>query len=312
MIYELLITLAGAVLLYAGAESLVRSSVSLSNRFRIPPMLIGLVIIGLGTSSPELVVSIEATLKGSGEIAVGNVVGSNISNIALILGIAALIWPVRVARNLISIEVPVLIAASLLMAILVYNGWVTRINGLLMLAGLGAYIIFKIRSHSARTYPETEEWKGAKRGIRSFWLVLGTLAGLILLIFGAELMITGAIGLAETYQLSEAVIGLTIVAVGTSLPELATAISAALRKQGDLILGGLIGSNILNILFVLGITAVVRPIELTDITSIDLLLMTLLAVIIWPIFRSDYLVSRFEGVVLLLIYTGYIAWLFIR
>lgn len=309
MVFDFIYTVFGIAFLYIGAELLVRSSVSISHKFRVQPLLVGLVIIGLGTSSPELVVSIRASIAGSGEIAVGNIVGSNISNVALILGIGALIWPVKVDKSLLKVELPVLIAASLLMTFLVLNGLLTRLNGVILIAGLIFYLFFTIRNHFAPAFAKIET---VHTGLRTPWLLLGTVGGLALLILGAELMIAGSLGLAEIFQLSEAVIGLTVVAVGTSLPELATAVVASVRKEGELILGGLIGSNILNILFVLGVTASINPIELVDIDLIDLMLMTLLVVLLWPIFRTGYSVNRLEGGFLVLVYTGYILYLFMQ
>ncbi|MDG5767680.1 calcium/sodium antiporter [Balneolales bacterium ANBcel1] len=310
MIVDLIFTLAGIFLLYLGAELLVNGSIAISKRLGISPMLIGMVVIGLGTSSPELVVSLQAALIGSGEVAVGNIVGSNISNIALILGIAALIVPIGVERSVIRIEVPVLIAASLFMGYLLFDGMITRLNGLLLLACLAGYLLMAIRSHTAPVFSEETESRLEK--FRTHWLLAGSLAGILLLVAGAHTMITGALGLASIFQISDTVIGLTLVAVGTSLPELATAISASLRKQGDLIIGGLIGSNILNVLFVLGITSAVSPLEIAGITWGDLALMSLLAIVLWPVCRTGYVVSRTEGGLLLLLYAGYMIWVLVR
>ncbi len=311
MIVDLVYTLLGVALLYAGAEMLVRGSVSLSQKFRVTPILVGLIVIGLGTSSPELVVSLRAAIAGSGEVAVGNVIGSNISNIALILGIGALIRPIRANQNLLRSEVPTLIVVTLLLSLLVYNGLLTNMNGLFLILALLVYLAVTVRYHNAPA-AKSLDTVSDETGKSTFLLVSVAIAGLILLIGGAELMVTGALGLARAFQLSEAVIGLTVVALGTSLPELATAIIAAVRKQGDLILGGLIGSNILNILFVLGVTASIQSIELVDIRLQDLLLMCFLAVILWPMLRTGYVVSRFEGGVLLLVYSGYLIHLFMR
>jgi len=315
VIPDILFTISGILLLYFGAELLVRGSVSISHKMNIPPLLIGLIVIGLGTSSPELVVSIDAALSGSGEIAVGNVVGSNISNIALILGLAALIYPITVQKSLLKLEVPVLVLASLLVTILIFNGMLTRINGVVLIFGLTAYLIVTIRSNSAPLFDDSEIIQGAKPGsttMKTRYMLVKIVGGLGMLILGAELMISGSLGLARTFGLSEAVIGLTVVAVGTSAPELATGLIAAVRKQGDLILGSLIGSNILNLLFVLGVTAIIRPVTLTDITMTDLLLMTTLSVILVPIMWTGFRVIRWEGALLVLCYAGYVGYLFMR
>ncbi len=309
MIIDITYTLGGVILLYAGAELLVRGSVALSQKFRVTPLLIGLIVIGLGTSSPELVVSIEATLVGSGEIAVGNIIGSNISNLALILGLAALFHPIRAQVGLLRREVPIMIAISLLMTILLWNGILSRLDGLILLIGLLFYLVVTIRDNITPAFAEVD---AAFRRYSTPVVIIGTLSGLGILIVGARLMVSGATGIAHAFQIPEGVIGLTIVAVGTSLPELATAIVAAMRKQGELILGALIGSNILNILFVLGVTGVVKAVHLTDIMVDDLVLMTALALLMIPVIRTGYVVSRLEGAVLLVIYCGYIGWLFMR
>ncbi len=309
MVSDLIFTFSGVALLYFGAELLVRGSVALSHKFRVTPLLIGLIVIGLGTSSPELVVSIEATLIGSGEIAVGNIVGSNISNLALILGLAALFHPIRAQKELLGREIPVLIIISVLMTLLLWNGVLSQLDGAVLLAALIIYLVITIRDNITPAIAETEV---AFKRLRTPLVIVATLAGLGILILGAHLMIKGATGIARTFHIPEGVIGLTIVAVGTSLPELATAIVASLRKQGELILGALIGSNILNILFVLGVTGVVRSVHLTDIMLDDLLVMTAFAVVMIPVIRTGYTVSRLEGGLLLVAYAGYVAYLFVR
>lgn len=309
MVFDIIFTLAGILLLYLGAELLVRGSVALSHKFRVTPLLIGLIVIGLGTSSPELVVSIEATLIGSGEIAVGNIVGSNISNLALILGLAAVFYPIHATRELLGREVPVMIGVSILMTVLLWNGVLSRLDGIILLAGLLIYLLLTVRDNIR---PAISEQDLAYQRFSTPVVVLATLAGLAILILGAHLMVRGATGIARTFHIPEGIIGLSIVAIGTSLPELATAVVAALRRQGELILGALVGSNILNMLFVLGVTGTVRAVHLTDIMLDDLILMTLLALLMIPVIRTGYRVSRLEGALLLALYGGYLAYLFMR
>ncbi len=315
MFLSLLIVITGIILLYAGSELVVRGGLALSRRFHIPPVLAGVIFMGLGTSSPELVVSIKAALIQSGEVAVGNIVGSNISNLALVLGIAALIWPVSVEKKILTKEVPIVVAVSVVFMAIAANGWISPVNGILLLLGLAAYIWLIYRNHdSAAVFGDpavnfestNPKEKMTTLFVRSFGIILG----LFILIYGSILTVNGSLELAHLFQLSDAVVGLTIVAIGTSLPELATAISASIRKEGSFLLGGLIGSNILNVLFVLGVTALLGSIQLTDITLIDLALMTIIAALIWPICRSDYQVSRLEGATLLVIYIGYLGYLF--
>ncbi len=309
MVLDITFTFGGILLLYVGAELLVRGSVALSQKFRVTPLLIGLIVIGLGTSSPELVVSIEATLIGSGEIAVGNIIGSNISNLALILGLAALFHPIRASSDLLRREVPIMIAVSILMTLLLWNGILSRLNGVILLAGLIVYLVLTIRDNITPALPAKDV---ALHRFGTPVVILSTLAGLAILILGAHLMVKGATGIARTFNIPEGVIGLTVVAVGTSLPELATAMVAAVRRQGELILGALIGSNILNVLFVLGVTGSVRAVHLTDIMLDDLVVMSLIALLMIPVIRTGYVVSRPEGALLLAIYGGYLAYLFIR
>ncbi len=309
MVLDITFTFGGILLLYVGAELLVRGSVALSQKFRVTPLLIGLIVIGLGTSSPELVVSIEATLIGSGEIAVGNIIGSNISNLALILGLAALFHPIRASSDLLRREVPIMIAVSILMTLLLWNGILSRLNGVILLAGLIVYLVLTIRDNITPALPAKDV---ALHRFGTPVVILSTLAGLTILILGAHLMVKGATGIARTFNIPEGVIGLTVVAVGTSLPELATAMVAAVRRQGELILGALIGSNILNVLFVLGVTGSVRAVHLTDIMLDDLVVMSLIALLMIPVIRTGYVVSRPEGALLLAIYGGYLAYLFIR
>lgn len=309
MIIDLFYIIAGIIFLYAGAELLVRGSIFLSYKFHVPPFLIGLIIIGLGTSSPELIVSLNAALTGSHEMAAGNIIGSNISNLALILGFATLLRPVQTDKNLLDTDVPILIIATLLLALFVSFGQLTRLNGIVLLFGLIFYLWKTIHNHHA---PVIEKIRERSTGRTTLLMTAAVIAGLVLLIAGAEGMIRGARELARTFELSEAVVGLSIVAVGTSLPELATAIIAAIRKQGELILGGIIGSNILNILLVLGVTATVQPLSTGDIRWPDLFLMCILTVLLWLVLRTGLLVNRLEGALLLVIYTGYLVYLFLR
>lgn len=309
MLLNFLYTFSGILLLYAGAELLVRGSVSLSWKFNVTPMLTGLVVVGLGTSSPELVVSIQATLQGSGEIAAGNIIGSNISNLALVMGIAALIFPLHASASLLRREVPVMITVSLLLTLLLFNGFLGRIDAGILLIALLIYLVCTIRNNLKPVFAEEPQGFFTRK---SPILITASLAGLTILLIGANLMVAGASGIARQLDVGEGVIGLTVVAIGTSLPELATAVVAAVRKQGDLILGALIGSNILNILFVLGITATVTPIVLVDIMTMDLVLMSLLAILMIPVIRTGYVVSRLEGAFLLAGYIIYVTFLFVR
>ena len=314
MILSFFFIAVGVGLLYAGAEMLVRGSVALSKKFRVTPLLVGLIVIGLGTSSPELVVSVEAAVMGNGELAIGNIIGSNISNLALILGIAALIYPVSADKTLMRLEIPVLVVASVMLTWMLLDNVLSLVNSLLLLSFLGGYLFFTIKNN---IMPRTDEIETTIIHKKTSIIALITVAGLLLLVIGAHIMVKGASELAVIFGIGEGIIGLTVVAVGTSLPELAMVVVASMKKQGELILGALIGSNILNILFVLGTTGAVAyliggDMPLRDIITPDLIVMTALAFLMIPVIFTRNQVSRLEGGVLFACYIGYIAWLFIR
>lgn len=309
MILLFLYLILGIALLYTGAEWLVNGSLSLSKKFGIAPFLMGILVIGLGTSSPELVVSLEAILLGKGEIAVGNIVGSNISNFVLILGTAALIYPVRIRQVRLKMEIFTVILASIVASFMLFNGLLSRTNGIILLIGLFAFFVLLFRKKETGLFSYTPSEQAAK----NIPLVIGkTVGGIFMLLPGAWFLIEGATGFADIFELSEGVVGLTIVAIGTSLPELAAIIVASLKRQGALILGGLIGSNVLNLLFVLGVTGTIRPVVLNDIVPTDLALMCISALLVVPALWPGFAFNRWFGGGLLLVYTGYIYSLLLR
>ncbi|WP_417777914.1 calcium/sodium antiporter, partial [Stutzerimonas xanthomarina] len=254
----------GLVLLVAGAEALVRGAAKLASRFGIPPLIIGLTVVAFGTSAPETAVSVQASLNGSGDIAVGNVIGSNIANILLILGLSALIAPLVVSRQLIRLDVPVMIGAGLLCYGLAWNGSISRLDGILLLVALLGYTLFLvIASKREQPGPGVDEFDtefGPDPAAKPYAWVLQLLLivlGLGLLVGGSNLLIEGAVGLARALGLSELVIGLTVVAIGTSMPELATSVLAVIRGERDIAVGNIVGSCIFNLLLVLGAGAAV-------------------------------------------------------
>ncbi len=302
----------GLAILVVGAEILVRGSVGTALRFGLTPLLIGLTIVAFGTSAPELVVSIQAAYNGSDDIALGNIIGSNISNIALILGIAALIQPLKVQTSIIRKDVPILLGVSMLMALFLLDGVISQLEGFIFFVGVIVFTVASIRMAKMETTTEVlsefEEVVPKKR--YPLWLnVVMIAAGLGLLVLGAKWLVDGAILIATSIGMSQAVVGLTIVAVGTSLPELATSVMAAFKKEGDIAIGNVVGSNIFNILCILGITAMILPVSQGGITMVDILLMLGLTLFLLPILRSGYIVSRIEGGVLLAIYIVYTAYL---
>ena len=312
MITTLLILVVGLVLLYFGAEGLVRGSSSLALRLGVGPLLVGLTVVAFGTSTPELVVSLKAAYLGQGDISVGNVVGSNICNIGLILGFSALIIPIKVASQIVRVDTPIMIGVTALALFLLHDGSLSRMEGVILFALLVGYVLFSIRlAKNQATDPLaeefTEEIKVSKWGV---WQDVAFIAaGLVMLVFGARFLVDAAIDIAKSAGLSEAVIGLTIVAVGTSLPEFATSLVAALKKEADIAVGNVVGSNIFNILGILGISAAVTPLSSTGITGIDLGVMAAFAVVLWIFSRTGYRITRGEGFFLLVTYIAYVVWL---
>ena len=311
----LLFLLAGLVLLYFGAEGLVRGSSSIALRLGVSPLLIGLTVVAFGTSAPELVVSLKAALMGQGDISVGNVVGSNICNIGLILAFSALIAPIKVASQIVRVDTPIMIAVTGLALVLLYDGMLSRLEGIFLFSLLVVYIIFSIllakkKPADALSAEFSEEIKMSKKGlVLDLAMVIG---GLVMLVFGARFLVDSAIEIARSIGLSEAVIGLTIVAIGTSLPEFATSLVAALKKEADIAVGNVVGSNIFNILGILGISAVVTPLSSSGITGIDLGVMATFALALWCFSITGHRISRAEGILMIVAYAGYVAWLVAR
>lgn len=303
------VMLGGLVLLALGAEGLVRGSTALALRFGVTPLVVGLTVVSFGTGSPELFVSIQAALKGESGLALGNVVGSNISNIALILGLFSLARPMKVRSELIKREVPVMIAITLLLCLLLLDGMLSRLEGLLLVAGSIGYTTYAYvaarRDRSAAVAEQFEEALVESR--RAAWLdVLFVVIGFVLLLGGANVLLVGAVNIAERFEVSQVVIGLTIVAVGTSLPELAASVVASMRREPDVAFGNAIGSNILNILLVLGVAAVIRPIETQGLRMFDIGVLIASAVILLPLMWRGWILNRWEGGFLVASYVVYL------
>ena len=304
--------IAGLVLLYYGAEFLIKGGVSIALKLKVPALIIGLTLVAFGTSAPELVVSIDASLKGSGDISIGNVVGSNICNIALILGLSALIAPLNVHKKLLKFDLPLLTVASIVMlGFCLFSHGITRWQGAIFFAGIVAYTGFNIYDGKKNGCDDDNDVANSK--IFPYWVaILFVTGGLAALIGGAKLFVNSAIFIAKAGGISDAVIGLTVVALGTSLPELATSVVAAIKGEQDIAIGNVIGSNIFNILCILGIAPLISPIHAPQIDLIDLGTMLFLTVSLFPIMRSGWKINRLEGAFLLLVYCGYTAYLFIK
>ncbi|MFJ4196755.1 calcium/sodium antiporter [Pseudomonas sp. NPDC089534] len=298
--------LSGLILLIAGAELMVRAAVRLATRLHVRPLIIGLTLVALGSSAPQMAVSLQAALTHNPDIAVGSVVGASIFNILVTLGLSALIIPLRVSRQLVRLDIPLMIGASLLVFALAWNKELGHIDGLVLLGALALYLgLLKRQSrHSARPHAEHP------RDPQASWpvSVLMIIGGLAMLVFAGHLLLGAAVAVATDLGFSERIIGLTVVAVGTSLPELATSLIAALRGQRDIAVGNVIGANLFNLLGVLGFTALVSPTPLSvspNALDFDLPVMLGVAVLCLPVFYSGYRVTRAEGLLLLGLYLAY-------
>lgn len=308
----------GLAALVAGAELLVRGASKLALSFGISPLVVGLTVVAFGTSAPEMAVSVQSAWSGQVDIALGNVVGSNIFNVLFILGVAALITPLLVAQQLIRQEVPIMIGVSLLLFALAWDGGISRYDAALLFGLLLAYTVFLIRQSRKENQAiaaENAPWpETGKTSWDAHWGVQAMLiaAGLALLVLGADWLVGAAITFAKQLGVSELVIGLTIVAAGTSMPEVATSIIAALRGQRDIAVGNVVGSNTFNILGVLGLSGLVAPAALTvppSLLSFDLPVMIAVAGACLPVFFTGNLIARWEGVLFLGYYAAYTTYL---
>lgn len=306
---NILMVLGGLLGLVLGGEYLVRGAVALAGRLGISPMVIGLTIVGFGTSTPELLTSVQAALLGAPDIAVGNVVGSNIANILLILGLAAVLAPIAVSRRSFMRDGSVMLAASIVCLGVVLLGTVDRVSGLLCVTGLGLYLFYTFRSDRASlTELPAPEAPQARAGLALLWL----LGGLALTLLSARFLVLGAVALAQSVGMSEAAIGLTIVAVGTSMPELVTSVIAARRGQSDVALGNVVGSNIFNILGVLGLTAAIQPVRVApEIAGLDIWVMMAATLALVLFGRFGGRITRGQGVGFVAAYVAYVGWLLV-
>ncbi|WP_442511583.1 calcium/sodium antiporter [Novipirellula sp. SH528] len=321
MVMEWLKIGGGLLLLVGGGELLVRGASRLARYIRISPLVIGLTVVAFGTSAPELAVSVQAAMAENADIALGNVVGSNIFNVLFILDVSALIVPLVVSSQLIRWDVPVMIAASLLLIAFGWDGSIVRWEGIVLFSGIIAYTYWCIRQsrHESRAVVEEfdqqlpTELEHEKESARTLWLNLGWIVlGLVLLGFGSTLLISGAVKVAASLGVSELVIGLTIVAAGTSLPEVVTSITAAIRGERDIAVGNVVGSNIFNILCVLGLSSVIGPTGITvsdSALAFDIPVMIAVACACQPIFFTGRVISRWEGAVFLSLYIAYTTYL---
>ncbi len=306
-----LAALLGFVLLFGGGEGLVRGAVAVARRFGLSSLLIGLTIVAAGTSAPELIVSVSAALKGNADIALGNVVGSNIFNVLGVLGISALIAPIVVKPAEVKRDTFVMVAASVALAALAQFGVIGWPVGLLFVAAIVSYTVYSYRTeikNKPAPSAELHEHEGEEfEGPSSLWAGVAYIAlGLTALVIGSQLLVDGATQIARTFGVPEAVIGLTLVAIGTSLPELATSIAAAFRGHSDVAVGNVVGSNIFNALLIIGTTAIVRPINVAErMAQVDVWVMVTVAVVLVPVLVKRGRIGRLLGLLFTAAYAVY-------
>ena len=304
---------AGLVFLLAGAEALVRGASRLAARLGVSSLVVGLTVVAFGTSSPELAVAVEAAAGGQAGIAVGNVVGSNIFNVLLVLGLSSLIMPLIVSQQLVRFDVLWMMAVSVLVLLLALDGHLGRVDGLVLVAGLPIYLGFLTVQNRAPRIDADDPEPASERGAGGWWVnVALVLGGLALLVLGSRWLVDGAVAFARSMGVGELVVGLTIVAAGTSLPEVVTSVVAALRGERDIAVGNVVGSNLVNLMGVLGVASLVAPagIEVSAaVIRFDLPVMIAVAFACLPIFFTGGVISRQEGAVLLAFYVAYTAYL---
>ena len=306
MIFDILLIVVGVALVLLGADKLTEGASALARRMNVPEIIIGLTIVAAGTSAPELFVSLVSALKGTPDLAVGNVVGSNTMNAMLIVGCAAMVAPMAISPSTVKKDIPFSIGASVLLLLLAYDSFLGRFDGIILLLGFAAFMAYTLTQAKNGKAAEPAE---AQQPIGPWKSVALLLIGLTGLVIGSNLFVDSASSVAYSLGISEGVVGLTIVAGGTSLPELATSVVAARKGQSAIAIGNVIGSNVFNILLILGLTATISPLEIEGITTIDMAVMLLSVALVWFFSRTRYTVERWEGVVLVLGYLFYLAWL---
>ena len=309
MAISIILIIIGMALVLWGADRLTDGAVAIAQRMNVPEIVIGLTIVAMGTSMPEFCVSFAGALKGTADLAVGNVVGSNIFNAMLIVGVAAMVAPMSILKSTVKKDIPFAVFASLILFQLCLNNRITRIEAFVLLIMFAVFMIYTMMGakNGMPTASEEEAKKNKSKGL--FKDVLYVFAGLAALIVGSNIFVDNATEIARLLGVSEAVIGLTIVAAGTSLPELATSIVAARKGQSAIAIGNVIGSNVFNILFIIGLTGVITPMQIVGLTNIDFAVMLGSMLLLWLMSFTKYTLSRWEGAVLAVLYVVYVGWL---
>ena len=295
--------IAGLIGLFFGGEALVSGSVGIARRMAIPPLLIGLTVVGFGTSTPELLVSVDAALRGAPDIAIGNIVGSNIANMLLIVGVTCLVWPIAVSGSTLRRDTAVMVIGVLALVPIFAIGEMGRFAGGLLVTGLASYLIWAYLQPGDAAVEDIDTPPLVSALVSVLWVV----GGLVVLMFGARFLVDGSVSIARGFGVSEAFIGLTIVAVGTSLPELATSVIAAFRRQSEIAIGNIVGSNIFNVLGILGITALIKPIPVADrFLNFDLPIMIMVSLILTILLLTRPVIGRKVGLAGLAGYAVYV------
>ena len=306
MILNILFILVGVAAVLWGADKMTDGAVSVAQRMNIPEIVIGLTIVAMGTSAPELFVSMVSAIKGTPDLAVGNVVGSNIFNTLLIVGVAAMVAPMIIARSTVLKDMPITLLSSVLLLLFCMDSYISRLDALVLFAGFLAFMWYTVYL-GKRGKAQVPENAAAPRPM---WLsLLLIVIGLACLILGSNLFVEGATYIAASLGVSQAVIGLTVVAGGTSLPELATSVVAARKGQSAIAIGNVIGSNVMNILMIVGITGLISPMHIEGITTVDLSMLIISVSLLWFFSFTRFKVERWEGGLLTLIFLGYMTWL---
>lgn len=307
MLIDLLLIVLGTVLIVWGADRLTEGAVAIAAKMHIPEIIIGLTIVAFGTSAPEFAVSLSSALKGTADMAVGNIVGSNIFNTMFIIGVAALVLPIATTRAMVKKDIPFAIVASIiLLALCAYDRELSRWDALILLVVLCIFMYNTIRAAKAGKLDE----QAAEVHTMATWKAIAWfIVGLGCLVFGSNLFVDSASSIARTLGLSDAIIGLTIVAGGTSLPELATSVVAARKGNSAIAIGNVVGSNVLNILLILGLTGIISPMANLQLLPLDYALMLLSMVLLWLFSRTKFRIERWEGLLLIVLYIAYVAFL---
>ena len=306
MILNILIIIIGVTLVIWGADRMTDGAVCIAQRLNIPQIVIGLTIVAMGTSMPEFCVSLVSALKGTPDLAVGNVVGSNAFNELLIVGVAAVVSPMVISRSTVKKDIPWGVFAAVVLSLMCIDMAISRIDALLLSIGFIAFILYTLKTAKNG---QSEQQEDEKKDYKPLFAICLVLLGLACLIFGSNIFVDAATKVAQQLNVPESVIGLTIVAGGTSLPELATSVVTARKGQRAIAIGNIIGSNVFNVLMIIGITGLICPMQIEGITVIDLSVMSVGIVLLWLFSFTKFTVERWEGVLLIVIYLGYMSWL---